>query len=63
MGITRIDDMQKIFIWRVGVGVYAIICVVLKDVIVVRYGIFIIMSLVLLKVKFRDLLEMVQGLR
>ncbi len=63
MGINRIYDIKKMFIWTVAVGVYAIICVVLKDVIVVRYGIFIIMSLVLLKVKFMDLLEMVQGLR
>lgn len=63
MGINNVYDVKRLFIWTFVIGVYAVICVILKDMLVIRYIMFIIISLVLLKIKFRDLIEMVRGLR
>ena len=63
IGINNVYDVKRLFIWTFVIGVYAVICVILKDMLIIRYIMFIIISLVLLKIKFRDLIEMVRGLR
>ncbi len=63
IGINNVYDVKRLFIWTFVIGVYAVICVILKDMLIIRYIMFIIISLVLLKIKFRDLIEMVKGLR
>ena len=63
LGIRKIYDIKRLFLWTAIVCLYAVICVCLNEVLPVRYLIFIIISLVLLKLKFKDLLQLVKGLR
>lgn len=63
MGINRIYDVKKLSLWTFALAIYAVVCVFLRDLIVLRYVIFALISLILLKVKFKDLLEVIKSLR
>ena len=63
MGISKIYDMKRLFFWTLVIMLYAIVCVLLKDLIVVRYLIFVIVTLILLKIRYKDLIAMLKGLK
>ena len=62
-GINKVYDSSRIFLWVCAIIVYAIVCVCLKNMIIIRYLIFILITAFLLKIKFKDLLELVKGLK
>lgn len=62
-GINKVYDSSRIFLGVCAIIVYAIVCVCLKDMITVRYLIFILITAFLLNIKFKDLLELVKGLK
>ena len=57
IGINKVYDIKQLFAWTIVVGVYALICVKLKNEFIVRYIMFIGFSLVLLKIKSRGYLR------
>lgn len=61
--IHKIYDIKRLFSWGIILSIYAVICVGLKDIIVLRYMIFVIISIVLLKMKLKDLWGLVRSLR
>ena len=63
MGISKIYDMKRLFFWTLVIMLYAIVCVLLKDLIVVRYLIFVIVTLILLKIRYKDLIATLKGLK
>ena len=63
IGINKVYDIKQLFAWTIVVGVYAIICVKLKNEFIVRYIMFIGFSLVLLKIKSRDLIRLLKNFK
>ena len=63
MGINKIYDIKRLFLWTAVIILYAVVCVLLKDLIVVRYLIFVIITLLLLKIRYKDLIAMLKGLK
>lgn len=63
MGINKVYDIKQLFAWTIVVGVYALICVKLKNEFIVRYIMFIGFSLVLLKIKSRDLIRLLKNFK
>lgn len=63
MGINKIYDIKRLFLWTGVIILYAIVCVLFKDMIVIRYLIFIIITLILIKSKYKDLTAMLKGLK
>ena len=61
IGINKVYDIKQLFAWTIVVGVYALICVKLKNEFIVRYIMFIGFSLVLLKIKSRDLIRLLKN--
>lgn len=63
IGINKVYDIKQLFAWTIVVGVYALICVKLKNEFIVRYIMFIGFSLVLLKIKSRDLIRLLKNFK
>lgn len=63
IGITSIYDMRRLFLWTGIIMLYAVECVLLKDMILVRYMIFVIITLILLKIRYKDLFRILRGVR
>ena len=63
IGINKVYDIKQLFAWTIFVGVYALICVKLKNEFIVRYIMFIGFSLVLLKIKSRDLIRLLKNFK
>ena len=63
IGINKVYDIKQLFAWTIVVGVYALICVKLKNEFIVRYIMFIGISLVLLKIKSRDLIRLLKNFK
>ena len=63
IGINKVYDIKQLFAWTIVVGVYALICVKLKNEVIVRYIMFIGFSLVLLKIKSRDLIRLLKNFK
>lgn len=63
IGINKVYDIKQLFTWTIVVGVYALICVKLKNEFIVRYIMFIGFSLVLLKIKSRDLIRLLKNFK
>lgn len=63
MGINKIYDIKRLFLWTAVIILYAVVCVLLKDLIVVRYLIFVIITLLLLKIRYKDLIAMLKSLK
>ena len=63
LGINKVYDIKRFCLWTVFIALYAVICVGLKNAIVIRYGIFVVITIVLLAVKAKDLLRLVKSLR
>ena len=61
--INKVYDIKQLFAWTIVVGVYALICVKLKNEFIVRYIMFIGFSLVLLKIKSRDLIRLLKNFK
>ena len=63
IGINKVYDIKQLFAWTIVVGVYALICVKLKNEFIVRYIMFIGFSLVLLKIKSMDLIRLLKNFK
>lgn len=63
IGINKVYDIKQLFAWTIVVGVYALICVKLKNEFIVRYIMLIGFSLVLLKIKSRDLIRLLKNFK
>lgn len=63
LGINKVYDIKRFCLWTIFIALYAVICVGLKNAIVIRYGIFVVITIVLLAVKAKDLLRLVKSLR
>lgn len=63
IGINKVYDIKQLFAWTIVVGVYALICVKLKNEFIVRYIMFIGFSLVLIKIKSRDLIRLLKNFK
>ena len=63
IGINKVYDIKQLFAWTIVVGVYALICVKLKNEFIVRYIMFIGISLVLLKIKSMDLIRLLKNFK
>lgn len=61
--LHKIYNIRRFCLWIGIVSVYAIVCVYLKNMIIIRYLFFICITGCLIKKKHKELLELIKGLR
>lgn len=63
LGINKVYDVKRFFLWTLVVALYAVVCVGLRNAILLRYGIFVGITIVLFIVKAKELLRLIKSLR
>lgn len=63
LGIHKVYNIKIFVLWIIIVAIYAVLCICLRDLVVVRYIVFVTITVFIIAVKYKELLKLIKGLK